>query len=146
MTAGLLAGCGTTDANNDPVEIPDPRVVADSLYTTLEGGLKIYDFDIGTGTQVVPDGAVELHYIVWLQNGTFVDSSYLRGRPLVALLGREQLVEGFEEGLKGMRVGGYRQIVVPPEMGYGSEGNAGIPPNSTLIFEVALLGVGFSTQ
>ncbi|MCK6537891.1 MAG: FKBP-type peptidyl-prolyl cis-trans isomerase [Polyangiaceae bacterium] len=82
---------------------------------------------------------VRLHYVGTLEDGSVFDSSRQRGTPFEAQLGQGQLIKGFEEGIAGMRVGGLRRLIIPPELGYGERGTGNIPPGSILIFEVELL-------
>ena len=81
------------------------------------------------------------HYIGKLEDGTKFDSSYDRGEPFSFQIGLRQVIEGWETGIMGMKVGGKRKLVIPPELGYGSRGIGPIPPNSVLTFEVELLSV-----
>ena len=109
--------------------------------------LKIDDLTVGTGATASAGQDVTVHYTGWLdQNGAKgakFDSSKDRGDPFVFPLGRGHVIKGWDEGVAGMKVGGKRQLTIPPEMGYGSRGAGGvIPPNATLIFEVELLKVG----
>jgi FKBP-type peptidyl-prolyl cis-trans isomerase len=109
--------------------------------------LKIDDLALGTGAAAAAGQEVTVHYTGWLdQNGARgakFDSSKDRGEPFAFPLGRGHVIKGWDEGVAGMKVGGRRQLTIPPEMGYGSRGAGGvIPPNATLIFEVELLKVG----
>jgi FKBP-type peptidyl-prolyl cis-trans isomerase FkpA len=109
--------------------------------------LKIDELTVGTGDTASAGQQVTVHYTGWLdQNGAKgrkFDSSKDRGDPFVFPLGRGHVIKGWDEGVAGMKVGGKRQLTIPPEMGYGSRGAGGvIPPNATLIFEVELLKVG----
>ena len=97
----------------------------------------------GTGAEATSGQKVTVHYTGWLTNGTKFDSSKDRGDPFVFQLGKGQVIKGWDEGVKGMKVGGKRKLTIPPAMGYGARGAGGvIPPNATLVFEVELLGVG----
>jgi peptidylprolyl isomerase len=111
-------------------------------YVTTDSGLKYYDFEVGDGASPQDGKPVSVHYTGWLEDGTKFDSSLDRGRPFDFVIGRGQVIRGWDEGVAGMKVGGKRQLVIPAELGYGSSG-AGevIPPNATLIFEVELLNV-----
>ena len=101
------------------------------------------DLVVGTGAAAASGQKVTVHYTGWLTNGTKFDSSKDRGDPFVFLLGKGQVIKGWDQGVQGMKVGGKRKLTIPPEMGYGSRGAGGvIPPNATLVFEVELLGVG----
>lgn len=106
-------------------------------------GLKYYDIKEGTGPVAKSGDKVKVHYTGWLTNGKKFDSSVDRGQPFQFTLGAGQVIKGWDEGVAGMKVGGKRQLQIPPELGYGSRGAAGvIPPNATLIFDVELLGTG----
>jgi FKBP-type peptidyl-prolyl cis-trans isomerase FkpA len=109
---------------------------------TKVGGLHYWDIKEGTGKEAKSGSNVSVHYTGWLTNGRKFDSSVDRGQPFKFELGAGQVIKGWDEGVKGMKVGGKRQLRIPPEMGYGSRG-AGtvIPPNATLIFDVELLNV-----
>lgn len=137
-TALILTAC-----DNSGDETPVPREVPDGAYTTLESGLKYYDFTVGDGAEATAGDNVTVHYRGWLTDDTSFDASYDRNEPFSFRLGAGEVIEGWDEGVDGMRVGGERQLVIPPELGYGAQGagNA-IPPNATLIFEVELLDVG----
>ena len=101
------------------------------------------DLVVGAGAEATSGQKVTVHYTGWLTNGTKFDSSKDRGDPFVFNLGKGQVIKGWDEGVKGMKVGGKRKLTIPPAMGYGARGAGGvIPPNATLVFEVELLGVG----
>ena len=105
-------------------------------------GLKYWDLKVGTGTEAVKGKTVSVHYTGWLTNGKKFDSSVDAGRPLEFRIGAGNVIEGWEEGVAGMKVGGQRKLEIPPALAYGQQGYPGvIPPNSTLIFEIELLGV-----
>jgi FKBP-type peptidyl-prolyl cis-trans isomerase len=111
--------------------------------TTLPSGLKYWDVKPGTGPTAASGMNVKVHYTGWLaSNGSKFDSSVDRGQPFPFSLGAGQVIKGWDEGVKGMKVGGKRRLEIAPEMGYGSRGAGGvIPPNATLIFDVELLSV-----
>lgn len=139
------AGCDNKiDSLFTPVEIPPPTNLADSLYTETESGLKYYDLEVGTGSLAEAGFAVQYHFITWLSDGRVVNSSYSTGFLQVTTLGNNNLIPGWSEGLDGMRTGGFRQLIIPPELAYGADGNdlLGIPANETIIMELSLLGVG----
>ena len=104
-------------------------------------GLSITDLIAGDGAEAKPGQKVTVNYIGTLENGKEFDRSYGRG-PFTFSLGAGQVIKGWDEGVAGMREGGKRKLIIPPELGYGSRGAGGvIPPNATLIFEVELLSV-----
>ncbi|MAA98219.1 MAG: peptidylprolyl isomerase [Stappia sp.] len=104
--------------------------------------LKIRDLVVGTGDEAVNGAMVTVHYDGYLMDGTKFDSSRDRGEPFSFPLGGGRVIQGWDRGVAGMKVGGMRELVIPPELAYGSRGAGGvIPPNATLRFEVELLGV-----
>jgi len=114
--------------------------------STSPSGLKIEDTTVGTGDTASSGKRVTVHYTGWLSEkgarGRKFDSSKDRGDPFVFPLGQGHVIKGWDEGVAGMKVGGTRQLTIPPELGYGARGAGGvIPPNATLIFEVELLKV-----
>ena len=113
------------------------------VMVTTQSGLQYEDTAEGNGTEAVTGQNVTVHYTGWLANGTKFDSSKDHGRPLAFALGAGAVLRGWDEGVRGMKVGGVRKLTVPPELGYGASGRGGvIPPNATLIFEVELLSIG----
>ena len=108
---------------------------------TPEGKLKIEDIKKGEGTAVKSGDTVSINYVGTLTDGTKFDSSYDRGTPFETKIGVGQVIKGWDEGVVGMQVGGKRKLTIPPSLGYGDQAAGSIPPNSTLIFEVELLGI-----
>lgn len=110
---------------------------------------KIEELKLGDGVIATPYSKVKVHYTGWLMNGKKFDSSIGRGEPLEFTLATRQVIAGWDMGVEGMRVGGKRMLIIPPELAYGKAGaGADIPPDSTLKFEVELVGVtppGFSS-
>ena len=107
---------------------------------TTPTGLKYVDEVIGTGASPSQGHMVDVHYLGTLADGTKFDSSYDRGKPISFSLGMGQVIKGWDEGLKSMKVGGKRKLIIPPDLGYGAAGKGNIPPNATLFFEVELMG------
>lgn len=105
-------------------------------------GLQYIDVVQGTGDEARAGQRVTVHYTGWLTNGQKFDSSRDRNDPFQFGLGRGQVIAGWDNGVQGMRVGGQRRLIIPPDLGYGPQGAGGvIPPNATLIFDVELLKV-----
>ena len=112
-----------------------------SIITT-DSGLQYDDLQVGDGVEATPGKTVTVHYTGWLTDGKKFDSSKDRNDPFAFVLGGGMVIRGWDEGVAGMKVGGKRKLVIPPELGYGARGAGGvIPPNATLVFEVELLDV-----
>jgi FKBP-type peptidyl-prolyl cis-trans isomerase len=108
----------------------------------LPSGLKYWDLKVGTGKEAVKGSTVRVHYTGWLLEGTKFDSSLDRGEPFQFTLGAREVITGWDLGVAGMKVGGKRQLRIPPELGYGYRGQPPvIPRNAYLIFDVELLDV-----
>ncbi len=108
----------------------------------MSNGLIIEDTLVGSGAEAVSGTQVTVHYTGTLTDGSKFDSSLDRNQPFTFVLGGGQVIRGWDEGFAGMKIGGKRRLTIPPEMGYGARGFPPvIPANSTLIFEVELLGV-----
>jgi FKBP-type peptidyl-prolyl cis-trans isomerase FkpA len=111
--------------------------------------LEKIDQKVGEGKEAIPGTNVKVHYTGWLYDpskpdghGNKFDSSVDRGEPFMFFLGGGQVIQGWDEGVAGMKVGGKRTLIIPPHRGYGAYGAGGvIPPNATLLFDVELLGV-----
>lgn len=101
----------------------------------------IDDIKLGEGAEVTNGDTVEVHYVGTLQNGQEFDSSKKRGESFSFTVGEGMVIEGWEKGLVGMKVGGQRILVVPPNMGYGEQGIGPIPGNATLVFSIELLAI-----
>jgi peptidylprolyl isomerase len=119
---------------------------ATNEVTEMPNGLKYTDTKTGSGATATNGAKVSVHYTGWLSNkgakGAKFDSSVDRGQPFQFTLGAHQVIAGWDEGVAGMKVGGARTLIIPPELGYGARGAGGvIPPNATLIFDVELLQV-----
>lgn len=125
----------TTPNTNAPTKVSGDGVKTPS-------GLVYWDIRVGNGEAAKEGSHVRVHYTGWLTNGKKFDSSVDAGKPFDFTIGNGDVIKGWEEGITGMRVGGKRQLRIPPDLGYGAEGSPGaIPPNATLIFDVHLLGV-----
>ena len=120
-----------------------------SEMTTTDSGLMITMTQTGSGAEAAAGNAVSVHYTGWLYDpgsdggrGTKFDSSVDRGQPFGLALGAGRVIAGWDEGVAGMRIGEKRELIIPPDLAYGSRGAGGvIPPDATLLFEVELLAV-----
>lgn len=138
ILTGVLAGAGCQNGKGDQAGKP--------AFQEIMPGLSYVDSVLGDGAVVEADDFVEVHYTGWLyENGektTKFDSSVDRGAPIAFPLGRSFMMQGWEKGLPGMQVGGKRTLLIGPGMAYGEQGRPPvIPPNSTLIFDVEILGL-----
>lgn len=120
--------------------------IAAAQPVVLPGGTRAIDVKVGTGAVAEPGKAVAVHYTGWLyidgMKGKQFDSSRTTGRPFVFTLGMAEVILGWDEGVAGMKVGGKRTLIVPPQAGYGENGAGDvIPPGATLMFDVELLAV-----
>jgi FKBP-type peptidyl-prolyl cis-trans isomerase FkpA len=113
-----------------------------STITTTPSGLTLEDTVVGEGRTAVTGRDIVVHYAGWLADGTQFDCSREKMDPFEFTLGKKEVMDGWEEGLRGMKVGGKRRLVIPPALAYGAAGAGDtIPPNETLTFEVELLSV-----
>jgi FKBP-type peptidyl-prolyl cis-trans isomerase len=123
-----------------PAHAPNPSSTSDTV--TTPSGLKYLILKVGDGAIATRGSTAVVHYTGWLTDGTKFDSSLDRGQPFPVTLGAGQVIQGWEEGLDGMRVGEKRKLIIPPALGYGSRGAGGvIPPDATLIFDVELMSI-----
>lgn len=114
----------------------------DNSFDSSVAGFQIEDIVIGTGEEAVVGKTLVVNYTGAFTDGRVFDSSVPSGKPLEFVLGAGQVIQGWDKGFAGMKVGGKRQLVVPSDYGYGPAGMPPvIPPNATLVFEVELLGV-----
>jgi peptidylprolyl isomerase len=116
-----------------------PSLSANAVTTA--SGLKYEDLQVGTGTTVQSGDTISVNYTGWLADGTKFDSSIDRSQPSDFVIGRGQVIAGWDEGIPGMKVGGTRLLVIPPDLGYGSTAYGQIPANSTLTFEVQVVAI-----
>ena len=112
-----------------------------AAMTKTTSGLAYRDAKVGSGAAAKAGQTVCVHYTGWLPDGSKFDSSRDRNEPFKFRLGAGQVIRGWDEGVAGMRVGGRRLLVIPPDLAYGATGSDPIPPNATLVFDVVLLGV-----
>lgn len=129
---------------DDSSDVNNARKDALLEAADLSGNLNklvIDDITIGTGDEVKVGDTVLVHYVGKLQDGTEFDNSKKRGEPFTFKVGQGMVIQGWEEGVVGMKVGGQRVLVIPPEMGYGDRAIGPIPPNSTLVFSIELLEI-----
>jgi FKBP-type peptidyl-prolyl cis-trans isomerase FkpA len=132
MMATLLTGCGGGDGPTAPsVNVP----------------FSVTELRAGTGREAVAGKAVTVHYTGWLYDpnqpnnkGSQFDTS-VNGQPYSFVLGAGAVIRGWDQGLVGLKVGGVRQLVIPPDLAYGAAGRGPIPPNATLLFDVELMAV-----
>ncbi|MEB3179524.1 MAG: FKBP-type peptidyl-prolyl cis-trans isomerase [Nostocaceae cyanobacterium] len=118
------------------------KIMSEDNVVTTPSGLKYIDIEEGDGATPQTGQTVTVHYIGTLKDGTEFDSSVGRNRPFSFKIGTGQVIKGWDEGLSTMKIGGKRQLIIPPELGYGSRGAGGvIPPNATLVFDVELLKI-----
>lgn len=147
--AVLLVACreappAKATVSGDPLELtfaPSLNVKLDS--TELRpSGLYVHDRGVGTGAVADSMSTVEVHYEGWLADGTKFDSSRDRGETIPFTVGIGQVIPGWDEGVRGMKVGGKRQLIIPPKLGYGDIGSAPqIPRMATLVFEIELIRI-----
>jgi FKBP-type peptidyl-prolyl cis-trans isomerase len=113
-----------------------------AALTKTASGLQYEDVAVGTGPEATPGQTAVVHYTGWLTDGTKFDSSRDRGQPFSFPLGGGQVIAGWDEGVAGMKVGGRRKLVIPPDLGYGPRGSPPvIPAAATLVFDVELLEI-----
>lgn len=141
----IVAGC---EREPDLNSLEPERTYAPALNVDLDrmtrapSGLRYEDVRAGEGDVVQQGDAVLVHYTGWLPDGTQFDSSRPRGEPLSVVIGRGEVIRGWDEGVPGMRVGGQRRLVIPPGLAYGATGAGGvIPPGATLVFDVEVVEI-----
>jgi FKBP-type peptidyl-prolyl cis-trans isomerase len=165
LAAGLVAGCGSSGSESGGIGVGKESTAANALIehtttpTTPASGplskeptiavpkapapktLTTKDIIVGTGTEAKTGASVAVNYVGALySNGKVFDASWKRNEPFTLTLGQGQVIPGWEKGIVGMHVGGRRELIIPPELGYGKRGSPpNIPPNETLIFIVDLL-------
>lgn len=136
--AMVMAKAKPRDEGPPPIDVP---------VVTTPSGLQMQDVKVGDGPQPQAGQQVTVHYTGWLTDGTKFDSSRDRDEPFTFDIGQGEVIQGWDEGVASMNVGGQRRLTIPPDLAYGADGAGGvIPPNATLIFDVELLGVGGSKK
>jgi peptidylprolyl isomerase len=133
--AYFIFGLNGSNNSGTPTQ-PSPQTNA----ATTEK-LQIQDEKIGSGAAVKKGDTVKINYVGTLANGTKFDASADHGGPFVTQIGVGQVIKGWDEGIIGMKVGGKRKLIIPPSLGYGNQATGSIPANSTLIFQVELVGI-----
>lgn len=156
IVAGLIFGAillGPKVAQDNKEESSVPDLNTESTFMTVAPAptktqniqvknLVIEDIQIGSGSAEVKSGdKISIHYTGRLTDGKVFDSSVERGQPFETQIGVGQVIEGWDRGVIGMKVGGQRRLTIPPDLGYGQRGAGPIPPNSVLIFDVQLMGI-----
>ena len=136
------AAVTVVDKNNTNQE----EALFGALASSLDGSgvvnkLVVDDVIVGAGAEAVLGDTVTVHYVGTLENGTQFDNSHTRGEAFSFTLGENRVIEGWEEGVLGMKVGGERILVIPSEMGYGAKNVGPIPANSLLVFAIELLAI-----
>src|ERR1700679_1838059 len=140
LTAAFLLAQTATRKSAAPNTSAPTKVTGDGVKTP--SGLIYWDIRVGNAATAKEGSHVRVHYTGWLTNGKKFDSSVDAGKPFDFTIGNGEVIKGWEERITGMKVGGKRQLRIPPDLAYGAEGSPpDIPPNSTLIFDVQLLGV-----
>ena len=162
LLAMLIVGCGKAPQETSATVVKNPREAAPPVATvpapsplipppavkstskdgwiTLASGLKYKEKKVGKGKEVTSNTRVTVHYKGWLDNGTVFDTSRKPDRqPLSFTVDNDQVIQGWHQGLKGMKVSGVRELNIPAALGYGDQPKDVIPPNSTLHFEIELL-------
>jgi len=136
-----LAACG----GGDVITTIETTTFAPSLGVNLaastltQTGLYYRDITVGTGSAVLSGHLIKVHYNGYFPDGSSFDANVAPATPFAFTLGAHQVIEGWEEGVAGMNVGGTRQLIVPPALGYGTNGQGVIPPNAILVFSVTVV-------
>jgi hypothetical protein len=137
----------TTGTTGTPAASGGPPIVTGKLVTVGKTCLKYIDLKVGTGPAVKDGDTLTVNYSGWLANGTEFDSSvdvkFQHVQPFTLTLGQGQVITGWEQGLIGMKAGGSRRLIIPPDLGYGTSGSPPtIPGNAVLVFDVTLVKIG----
>ena len=149
LASVCLLGLSACQAESNKADTNKTTAKETTAMTAKITELQKIDTQVGTGREAEPGFNVTVHYTGWLYDasakdgkGKKFDSSLDRNQPFIFFLGGGQVIQGWDEGFAGMKIGGKRTLIIPSEMGYGARGAGGaIPPNADLIFDVELLGV-----
>lgn len=150
LAAVVTSGaCGGSDPITAPVPDPDitmttfaPALGIDlSKMTKTASGLYFRDLTVGSGATVLVGKRISMHYVGWLIDGTQFDANPATATPFSFTVGTGQVIPGFDEGVRGMAIGGRRQLIIPPSLGYGSTAKGPIPANSILVFQIDLVTI-----
>lgn len=146
VAAALVAGCLTEDSPGDPdlttITFAPALGVDLAASTQLSTGVYVRDLTVGSGATANTAGqVVQVRYTGWLSNGTQFDRNASPAAPLGFTLGASQVIRGFEAGVMGMRVGGSRQVIIPPSQGYGWQTVGTIPAGSVIVFRIEVIEV-----
>lgn len=149
FSSGMVAAPSAQEKPAAKAAAPSPKAATSAKapaaalkMVTTPSGLKYVDLAVGKGPTPKAGDRVFVHYTGWLTNGKKFDSSVDRNQPFDFVLGRGEVIKGWDEGVASMHVGGKRKLTIPSRLAYGPRGVGGvIPPNATLIFEVELLRV-----
>lgn len=142
---GAASSGATASAPSSSATLPPGpwAKVEEAKYVTTKSGLKYAILKPGVGTAAKSGDLVSMHYTGWLKsNGEKFDSSRDKGEPFPFPLGRHQVIDGWDEGVAGMKPGEQRQLVIPSDLGYGESGQGPIPAGATLVFDVELVRIG----
>jgi FKBP-type peptidyl-prolyl cis-trans isomerase FkpA len=137
----FLTGCLVEKVDDQGNVITPVPTTDNTISTPTETTLGKVDVKVGTGTEAKTGDKVSVHYVGTLTDGTKFDSSRDRNQPFSFNVGKSEVIQGWDLGIPGMKVGGIRKLTIPPALGYGEHAQGSIPANSTLIFEVELLSV-----
>ena len=143
MTVLLVTACSNGDPVSAPATIETANFAASlnvdlASSTKLPSGMYLKDLTIGAGAAVQAGQTLSMRYTGWLSNGTQFDATG-RGAPFTFRLGAGQVIPGWDQGVAGMKVGGKRQLIITPALGYGAQGSGPIPGNAILVFTVEVV-------
>lgn len=141
LTAACASGGSGPPATRPIESVPFASALDIDLarMTRTPKGLYYRDLELGTGAVIRDRDDVKVHYTGWLSNGVVIDSNTVNDPPASIPLGRDRVIKGWDEGIPGMRVGGRRLLVIPPELGYGSSRAGAIPADAFLVFDIRVV-------